>query len=699
MSMAFRGNLYAAALLACLCNIAGAAANDCANCHEYEWNMRNSSKAIHHTLAGRRLSADLDSKVFSGRTFSDAFATYKFFSEGGKFKISVSDKDSGENETYNAVYSIGVDPLVQYVVESDRGAYQVLNIAYDPKKEEFFDVFSGEKRLKGEWGHWLSRGMNWNSNCAYCHSVFFKKNYDSDTDSYKSSMFEPGIGCIQCHPALPEACGHEELPILKKRPTPRERMFACASCHSRREQLNADRFAAGGEYFDSFRPELPVIKGVYYPDGKVKGENFVFSSFMMCRQFTAGLTCTDCHDKHLLRTFRPVEGNQLCLSCHAPEARGFKGAPTIIANEHSAHPDGEGNLCVNCHMPKTVYMGRDARYDHGFTSPDPVLTKLAGIPNACSQCHDKIDAGKPGRDLDWLIDYFEKHWGSERFLNKRARSLAVARAHDGDLSDENKSALLKSLAAEDNLAWQAALMNLLLPRAQDADVQAVFEKMLKSESPLVRSAAVRGLVPSAGGREILKGALSDPSAMVRIDSAFSLGAEAAADKDAFAELVEYLQFNSDTPLGLLKRADFSLRNGKAAEAEKFALAALKLEPLNPEFRCQAAVMLMRADMPDKAMSLLRQAKADFPNSSEVSYALALLYAQLGDLKSAISEFEATVKENPGFSRAWYNLSVAHFKTGNIEAAVKAAQEAAKTDSQNEQAYFELANFYRNSAQR
>ena len=683
-------------LLSLLPVILPAAVNDCATCHQYEWSMQNSAKAVHHTLAGRKLSDKLDSGVFSGRTFSDSSGTYKFFKEGEKFKISVEDKESSKTLTYDAIYSIGVEPLIQYVVSAERGAFQVLNIAYDTKKDEFFDVFSGEKRLKGEWGHWLSRGMNWNSNCAYCHNVAFKKNYSFESDSYNSSMLEPGIGCLQCHPALPEACGHKELPLLKKRLTPRERMFACASCHSRREQLNADRFIAGEDYFDSFRPELPVVKGIYYPDGKVKEEDFVFSSFMMCRQFTAGLTCTDCHDKHLLRTFRPIDNNQLCLSCHAPDARGFKGAPTIIANEHSAHPDGEGNLCVNCHMPKTVYMGRDARYDHGFTSPDPLLTKLAGIPNACSQCHEKIDAGKPERNLDWLIDYFNKHWGSERFLNKRARSLAVARAHDGDLSDENKTELLKALAVEDNLAWKATIMNLLLPRAADEDVQTLFKNMLKSESPLIRSAAVRGLSALPENVEILKGALSDPSTMVRIDSAFSLGRESVSDKRAHSELIEYLEFNSDSSIGLLKRADYALRSGSTADAEKFALAAMNLEPLNPEFRRQVAVILLRANMPDKAMSVLKKAKEDFPSSADVSYALALLYAQMGDLNLTVSELENTVKLNPGFSRAWYNLSVALFRTGNVNGAINAADKAAKTDKENAAEYLELKKYYMHS---
>ena len=34
-------------------------------------------------------------------------------------------------------------------------------------------------------------------------------------------------------------------------------------------------------------------------------------------------------------------------------------------------------------MPVTTYMQRHPRHDHGFTIPDPLLTKQFGTPNAC----------------------------------------------------------------------------------------------------------------------------------------------------------------------------------------------------------------------------------------------------------------------------------------------------------------------------
>ena len=50
-------------------------------------------------------------------------------------------------------------------------------------------------------------------------------------------------------------------------------------------------------------------------------------------------------------------------------------------------PGSPGEACVGCHMPATVYLARDARRDHSFTIPDPVLTKEIAIPKACNRGH------------------------------------------------------------------------------------------------------------------------------------------------------------------------------------------------------------------------------------------------------------------------------------------------------------------------
>lgn len=668
--------------------VSAAAANmDCAKCHEHEhYICAAPGKAAQHTLANRALPSKIDDRAFDSREFVHSGVKYLFYKEGGECKVSAEDLKSGKKSFYTAKMAIGLDPLIQYVVEGKNGAYQVLSAAYDPKKDEFFDVFNNEPRAPGDWGHWLSGGMNWNSNCAYCHTTDFRKNFKVGDNSYHSGFSAHGVSCLQCHDALPKDCKHSELSEFAERPSPAERMYACAVCHSRREQLKDEKFKAGSDFYDYFRPILPVQDGIYYPDGKVRDENFMFSSFMMCRQYQAGLTCLDCHDRHALKTVRPVDKNELCLNCHAPAARNFKNAPTIIPEAHSFHKGNDGNLCVNCHMPKTIYMARDSRYDHGFTSPDPVLTREAGVPNACSQCHEKIDAGKPGRNLDWLIENFEKWYGSERFLRKRARSMAVARAHAGDVSGALKAELLKALEREDNDAWKSALLSLLTPWSGDAAVSETAVRYLADKSPLVRSSAVGLLNGQTDSEKLSELALNDPSALVRIDSAFSLGKAIPKNSAAYSELKEYLNFNSDRPFGALKHADFELRAGNPKNAKKLAESALEMERNNPAIDREVGIILFRGGFAEDSLKILKNAAQKYPENADVSYALALLHAELGDAGSALAELERTVRIDPGFVRAWYNLSIAQLQSGKLDGALKSIDTAIRLSPDSAELY-------------
>lgn len=690
--MSSEGQIGAAADLHRTGASAAAANMDCAKCHEHEhYICAAPGKAAHHTLANRALPSKIDDRAFDSREFVHSGVKYMFYKEGGECKVSAEDLKSGKKSFYTAKMAIGFDPLIQYVVEGKNGAYRVLSAAYDPKKDEFFDVFNNEPRAPGDWGHWLSGGMNWNSNCAYCHTTDFRKNFKVGDNSYHSGFSAHGVSCLQCHDALPKDCKHSELSELAERPSPAERMYACAVCHSRREQLKDEKFKAGSDFYDYFRPILPVQDGIYYPDGKVRDENFMFSSFMMCRQYQAGLTCLDCHDRHALKTVRPVDKNELCLNCHAHAARNFKNAPTIIPEAHSFHKGNDGNLCVNCHMPKTIYMARDSRYDHGFTSPDPVLTREAGVPNACSQCHEKIDAGKPGRNLDWLIENFEKWYGSERFLRKRARSMAVARAHAGDVSEALKAELLKALEREDNDAWKSALLSLLTPWSGDAAVSETAVRYLAYKSPLVRSSAVGLLNGQTDSEKLSKLALNDPSALVRIDSAFSLGKAIPKNSAAYSELKEYLNFNSDRPFGALKHADFELRAGNPKNAKKLAESALEMERNNPAIDREVGIILFRGGFAEDSLKILKNAAQKYPENADVSYALALLHVELGDAGSALAELERTVRIDPGFVRAWYNLSIAQLQSGKLDGALKSIDTAIRL-SPNSAELYNVKNF-------
>src|SRR5207244_3999169 len=106
---------------------------------------------------------------------------------------------NGELQPFTIERVLGVDPLRQFLIPAAGGRYQATELAFAPRSSDWFDVYGSEDRRAGEWGHWTGRGMTWNSMCAACHNTRLRKHYDSDSDSYKTTMAQMGVGCEACH--------------------------------------------------------------------------------------------------------------------------------------------------------------------------------------------------------------------------------------------------------------------------------------------------------------------------------------------------------------------------------------------------------------------------------------------------------------------------------------------------------------------
>jgi predicted CXXCH cytochrome family protein len=361
---------------------AGAAA--CAACHPAAFNEWVESQ---HAAANRLVSDALDGPAFEpGRSLEHgSFVTR--MAVGGKDRFLFTTMTSNlVRETHRAEAVIGISPLRQYLVPFPGGRLQAMDVAYDPRSNEWFNVFGEENRQPGEWGHWTGRGMTWNVQCAFCHMTGFQKNYDPVADAYASSWKAMGISCAQCHaqvrPATRDQCAVTGGTAVA---SAGRRMDTCASCHARREELFGT-FKPGDAFHDHYRLALPDQPGVFYADGQVREEDFEYASFLMSRMGHKGVTCMDCHRPHSGKLVASADNNALCMRCHA--APGANGAIPIDPTAHSFHqPASPGNRCVECHMPVSTFMARDGRRDHGFTVPDPLLTIEHGIPNACNRCH------------------------------------------------------------------------------------------------------------------------------------------------------------------------------------------------------------------------------------------------------------------------------------------------------------------------
>ena len=623
----------------------------------------------HHALANRPVGPDQDNRAFvPTREVRDGGVTTTLSKQAGEYVIKVYEADGAISEEV-ATGVIAYDPLIQYLAPQENGSYQTTSVAYDPAKNEWFEVFAGEDRLPGEWGHWLGGGMNWNSNCAACHMTEFEKNFDWRTGQFDSTWLEQGISCAQCHSGLKEHVRDARKPgYVAPAGLKLDKALAmenCATCHSRRGQITADDFSPGDRYHDHFDLSLPDQPGLYYPDGQIRDEVFVTGSFHMSRMGHAGVTCLDCHNAHSAELILPAKNNMLCMRCHES---GVDKAPVINPTAHSHHPAGStGNQCIECHMPHTTYMQRDPRRDHGFLSPDPLMTQELGIPNACNSCHED-------QSVEWAVEWAEKWYGDKLAeLPQRARARALAKAYAGEPASED---LLRLASTEENLAWRAVYTGLLGNYIDQPYVMDFLRKQLEHESPLVRSRAARGVgqVPQALGD--VYPLMQDEARSVRLAAADTFVGRARLQPDQLTDWRAYHEFNSDRPQSAFRLADELLREGDASGARALISRAVALDELSAAVHQQAAIFYSRmGDNQAAEESLVRAIDLESGNP-EPLYFLALLRAEQGNLEESIALLRDTVVIEPQFYRAWYNLALALTKLERWEEADEALRQAA-----------------------
>jgi Flp pilus assembly protein TadD len=652
----------------------------CKECHEsaYEgWKNSN------HGLAEREVREDLDKETFSpkqtlqhnGReteAFLDAEGVAHILTRGFK----------NERKAYRVVRVIGHDPLRQFLIEAPGGRLQTCDASYDPHKKEWFDVFGEEVREAGDWGDWTGQGMNWNSMCAACHNTRLRKNYEPRTNSYHTTMAEMTVGCEACHGPMknhvewqknpPPGYSKDDLEGNKKqgltdptvvRQTKQQMLETCAACHSLRTEITGD-LVPGEPYFDHFALTVPNGTDIYYPDGQVRGENYVTTSFLSSTMHHAGVKCGDCHEPHSNRLL--IQGNLLCMRCHGGGTE--PPAPVIVPELHSpCTPGTKGHDCVSCHMPQTTYMQRHPRRDHGFTIPDPLLTREHGVPNACNRCHTD-------KSVDWAVEQAEKFYGDKLDRPTRHRAILIARARNGE--PDARDGLMRMLENEVIATWRATACHLLEPWVMDPVVTKALLARLKDDSPLVREAAARVLVhPSRNNHEEVRSAMrllmEDGLRSVRVAAAWCLVDELDLSSRAGRELVHMLDINADQPTGRMRLSQFAYHRGDTEGAIRQIRKAIEWDPNSPPFYHDLALLLNATGDNPGAVQALRDAIRLDDAEAEYHYKLALALAESGDLAGTVSSLEKTVELDARNARAWYNLGLAYNSMNQPQRAIEA----------------------------
>jgi predicted CXXCH cytochrome family protein len=657
----------------------------CRACHPAEY---DTWRASHHGQAERPINLALD------RTAFEPFHVFKAGSKTNQTRFSdgrlqILTMGSTTNiEPFSVQRVLGVEPLRQYLTDMGRGRWQVQEDSYDPRSNQWFDVFGNEDRQPGEWGQWTGRGMNWNSTCAECHNTRLQKNYDDATDSYHTTMDEMGVGCGACHAGMPQHAvwqkkhpGRKKDPTLAK-PVAAQTLGVCGSCHSRREDLTGN-FTPDKSFFNEYQLQILDETDTWFADGQVHGEDYEFEAFLGSKMSQRGIICIDCHNPHSAKTLLP--GNNLCLRCHNGS---FTNAPVIDPAAHSHHdPAGIGNQCIGCHMPVTVYMQRHERHDHGFTIPDPLLTREWAIPNACNRCH-------ADKTADWSETYAKKWYGQKMERHTRERARWLASAQKGE--DSAKPHLIEMLApARESFYWRAAAAGLLWHWPQDAAVKTALLAALHDEHSLVRERAIGSIEPmiDAGDSDIaaaMQPLLKDPVRSVRVAAAWALRATVPIGIGAGLELQTMLDYNGDQPIGRYRKAMFALARHDPAESLSHLREAIAWDPYSPPFRYEIADVLAGLGQTNEAIHQLAELCRLLPESDEAQFKLGLALADAQQIEPAMAAFRQTVKLDPKNLLAWYNLGLTASAMGQVEESLAALDRAAALAPSDPQVPYEKA---------
>ncbi|WP_405606795.1 tetratricopeptide repeat protein [Polaribacter sp. Asnod1-A03] len=632
---------------------------------------------------------------FNNQKYTSQGVTSHFYKKGKDFYVNTEGPD-GENHDYKIVYTFGVTPLQQYIVQFPDGHYQCLRTAWDSVKNKWFDLYPDFKVVHSEWLHWSRGGLNWNNMCADCHSTNVRKNYDEATHSYDTKFAIIDVNCEACHgPGQEHVTNVNELGKdyvasgsfqMTTDTSPQELVDQCARCHMRREQFS-EAFNFEGTMLDHYFPQL-IEGGLYEADGQILDEDYVYGSFLQSKMYQNGVTCTNCHDAHTLKL--KYDGNKLCAQCHVPEK--------YDTTEHHFHqPNTESSKCINCHMTGKFYMGNDFRRDHSFRVPRPDLSVKYGNPNACTGCHED-------KDNAWAAENFKKLFGevdSIHFSEKLAPGITMQPdGHVGLIElmhDKQQPDIIRASASK------------VLSNYNAQNFVEEYITLLNDESALVRGATVDALssINTTDYTSYFLPLLEDTKRTVRIKAFYGLGGVTEAEipevyKESYGKVKQefflHLKTNSDFVGTRMKKGDYYLKQGDVAKAIISFESALAIDNINNQIRINLATLYYNTQQYEKAEEAFKIVIEQEPEYGPVYYSLALMYAELNRVDEAIVQLEKAVKKMPENIRVYYNLGLLYDKQQDYKNSEKTFIAGLKVDATNESLLYALAYLYSKSNQ-
>lgn len=660
-----------------------AGSQSCRECHEKFYQLWSTSW---HGLAMQPYTAELARTRLSAQRKDVVVGKTRYRAEVGKGQGWVTETGPAGKKNYPIAHALGGKNVYYFLTPFDKGRLQTLPVAYDVRRQEWFDTAaSGIRHFPGGQAgtqiHWKDPAYTFNTSCHSCHVSQLTLNYDPKTDRYHTTWGEPGINCETCHGPSAEhnrVCREaskgekpKDIKIISwKDFTPEQKNAACSICHAKMSPITAT-FAPGDRFFDHF--DLAALEDPdFYPDGRDLGENYTYTSWLLSPCAKAGqLHCVSCHTSSGRYRFKAAEkANDACLPCHESRVRD--------ASAHTRHPEGTaGNRCISCHMPMTSFAQMN-RTDHSMLPPTPAATLAYQSPNACNLCHRDKDAA-------WA-DKLVREWRSRDYqapLLKRAALIDAARKRDWSRLPE-----MLAYVTDDNrdAVFATSLIRMAISAADQRVVPALLAAV-KDPSPLVRAAAAEALqqAPVKEALQVLVEAAGDDYRLVRVRAAASLSGRELQDLPLDeAQKKKVTAANQEYLASLLSRPDqwgspynlgnYYLNRGEFKQAVASYETALKLEPRAVLAMVNEAIAYARLGENQRANEALQKALKEAPENAAANFNMGLLKAEQNDSKQAENYLRAALKADPQMAQAAYNLCV--ITAGNrLDEAIRFCRQA------------------------
>lgn len=690
----------------------------CKACHQKEYSAWQGS---HHDMSMKHANSNSVLGNFTNFKLIENKQTTRFYRKDNQYWVNLKGPE-GKFHDYQIKYTFGYEPLQQYMVEFEDGRVQLIPFAWDsrPKQQggqRWFNLYPQFTDKHQEF-FWTNTGQNWNYMCADCHSTNVSKNFDENTNSYNTTFSEINVACEACHGPASEHINWTKQKstqdivdkgfsrdlsksvkawALKDNATTMsptsikhsQQNLVCAQCHSRHVQISNADHVGKNNFGERYILSL-IDSSLYYPDGQVYEENFVYGSFLQSKMNANGVVCSNCHDPHSAKLTLPQE--TVCLQCHQ--------ANNYANKKHHNHPEtSAGAQCVNCHMPETTYMQVDNRRDHGWHIPRPDFAKQFNSPDTCLSCHQD-------KNSEWS----DKHvlsWFPNSSIRKDAHFAPVFAAADvnypGISKELSKIAQTKSYPA----IIRASALDRMTNKVDTNSLIAI-ARSVKSEKSIIRLGAINGAInfPAIERWRILSPLLTDEVLAVRTEAASALvplwqeldNKQKSSLQSALNDYLSIQKFNNDRGFSHTNIGNIYTHQGKYKKAEKAYQQSIRIEPyFAPAYVNLAEIYRLQPDN-QLALTTLLSGFKNIPDNAELAYALGLAYIREKQASKANDYFAKATTFAPENSNYFYVYGLSLEATNTIN-AYKALLQAYQL-SNNPQHLYALCDmqFRNNSSQ-